>query len=94
MSRGVWNTIKGSKSFYVIVYRRAGTMIVVSLIISFLLLSAIIYRFFHLPTTDFYATSGVVPPVQLTPRDTPNYTAQALLPPDPVNEEGNKAIPQ
>lgn len=93
MSRGNWNRIKRSKFFYVQIYRKVITLIVASQVINVILCMGVIYFYFNQPGTAYYATSGITPPIELTPRDTPNYSAEALLPPDPVNEDGNKVIP-
>lgn len=93
MSRGNWNKIKRSKFFYVQIYRKVVTLIVASQVINVILCLGIIYFYFNQPIRTFYATSGMTPPIELTPRDTPNHSAEALLPPDPVNEEVNKFIP-
>lgn len=93
MSRGNWNRIKQSKFFYVQIYRKVITAITASQVINVILCLGVIYVYFNQPARTFYATSGITPPIELTPMDTPNYSAEALLPPDPVNEEGNKVIP-
>jgi intracellular multiplication protein IcmM len=93
MSRGTWNNIKHSKSFYVIVYRRALKLALILLILNLLLLLGIIYKYFHTPEPNFYATSGVLPPVQLTPRALPNNSSEPLLANEPENKEGKKLIP-
>jgi len=69
-------------------------LIVVSQAINVILCVFIAYSYFHQPERTFYATSGITPPIELTPMDTPNYSAEALLPPDPVNDEGIKVIPE
>lgn len=94
MSRGNWNKIKKSKFFYVKSYRILASLIIASSMLSVLLCLAIIYYYFAQPVTTFYATSGITPPVQLTPLNTANYSSQALLPPDPANDDDNKVIPE
>lgn len=93
MSRGNWNRIKQSKFFYVQIYRKVITVIVVSQAINVILCLGITYFYFNQPDRTFYATSGITPPIELTPMNKPNYSAEALLPPDPVNDEGEKVIP-
>lgn len=93
MSRGNWNKIKQSKFFYVQIYRKVITAIVVSQAINVILCLGITYFYFNKPDRTFYATSGITPPIELTPMNKPNYSAEALLPPDPVNDEGDKVIP-
>lgn len=94
MSRGNWNRIKRSKFFYVRTYRKVLTYIILSQIVNIALCLGIIYSFFHQPIRTYYATSGIEPPIELNPLDTPNYTAKPLLPADPVNEIENKVIPE
>lgn len=94
MSRGNWNRIKQSKFFYVRVYRKLLTVIIASTAFNVILCAALIYSFLHIPLRDFYATSGVVPPIQLTPLDAPNNTSESLLPPDPINDDNNRVIPE
>lgn len=94
MGRGDWKLVQDSKSFYVRSYRRVSFMVFVSLLLNLLLGCGIYYSYFNQPARQYYATSGVTPPVRLAPRDAPNYSAQALLPPDPVNVEEAKVIPQ
>jgi intracellular multiplication protein IcmM len=94
MSRGNWNRIKQSKLFYVQSYRKVMTLILVSQVINVILCLLITYFHLHQPARTFYATSGVTSPIQLSPIDTPNYSAEALLPPDPINDDGPKVIPE
>lgn len=94
MGRETWDTIKRSKAFYIRTYRKGGTFVIVSLIINMLLSVLIYYIHFNQPEPDFYATSGITPPVQLTPRDAPNNSSTPLLEPDPVNEDETRVIPQ
>jgi len=95
MSRGNWNRIKQSKFFYVQNYRKILLFIVLAQAINVILYLGIAYVYFHQPARDYYATSGIVPPVQLTPLDRPNHSDKALLSPDPVNEDTTtKVIPE
>ncbi len=94
MTREVWLTMKGSKSFYVRTYRKVGTYLVLSLLANCLMFFIIYFMHFYEPEPNFYATSGIVPPVELTPLKTPNYSGTALLPPDPANDDVQKVIPQ
>lgn len=94
MSRESWNTIKNSKSFYVRTYRKAGTILIGSLILNILLGLAIYYHHQHRPERDFYATSGMAPPIKLNARDEPNNSATYLLETDPTNDDEPKVIPQ
>jgi hypothetical protein len=94
MSRDSWKTIKDSKNFYVHTYRRAASFLVVSMGLNLLLGMSLYFMYFNKADPDFYATSGVTPPIELTPLDQPNYTAIALLASDPENEDDTKVIPQ
>lgn len=94
MSRETWSLIKKSKRFDVNVYRRGLGALIVSLLLSCILGLAMFYIHLTEPERDFYATSGVAPPIKLTPMATPNYSAQALLPPDPPSESEDKLIPE
>ena len=89
-----WNTIKHSKAFYSHTYRMAGTVIIISLALNLLMGLIIYYLYFHQPERDFYATSGITPPIKLQPMEQANNSATPLLPPDPVNNEPEKVIPQ
>ncbi|MGQ3888115.1 type IVB secretion system protein IcmM/DotJ [Legionella sp. CNM-1927-20] len=94
MSRQSWNRIKQSKSFYVMTYRRALKFLLLSMALSVFFCVAISYVYLNRPERTFYATSGITPPIELTPLATPNYSSQPLLPPDPVDDNEEKAIPQ
>lgn len=94
MSRETWNLIKQSKRFYVNTYRRTGSALFVSVIINLSLVFAVYYIYFNRPEHAFYATSGVIAPIMLTPMDSPNNTSAALLAPDPIDENDIKVIPQ
>lgn len=94
MSRETWHLIKQSKRFYVSTYRNVGTALVMSVVINLILGCGIYYTYFNLPEPEFYATSGIAPPVLLTALDMPNNTSVALLAPDPDVETNVKKIPQ
>lgn len=94
MSRETWLSIKNSKAFYVQSYRRACTLVIASLGVNLALGGAIYYAYFNQPEREYYATNGIMPPVKLAPRNTPNDSSAALLPPDPVNDQPVKAIPE
>ncbi|CEK11407.1 type IVB secretion system protein IcmM/DotJ [Legionella hackeliae] len=94
MGRETWDTIKRSKAFYIRTYRKAGTFVIVSLMLNIVLSLLIYYIHFNQPEPDFYATSGITPPVQLNPLNTPNYSGTPMLEPDPVNEDETRIIPQ
>ncbi|KTC86357.1 type IVB secretion system protein IcmM/DotJ [Legionella brunensis] len=94
MGRETWDTIKNSKAFYIRTYRKGATFVIVSLLINLLLSLAIYYVHFNQPDPDFYATSGITPPIMLTPLKTPNYSNTPLLEPDPINDDETRVIPQ
>ena len=89
MRRDVWRVIRGSKNFHVTTFRLARTAIVFSLIINLVLGLAICQAYFYKPERHFYVTNGVVPPTELTSRDTPNESSVPLLAndPDAINDE-------
>lgn len=95
MGRQAWHLIKRKNFFYIQTFRKAGAFLLISLVLNAVFIVAIYFAFTHQPERDFYATSGVTDPVKLTPMSTPNYSSEALLPPDPVNDDdARKVIPQ
>lgn len=94
MNRETWNIIKNSKNFNVRVYRRGVTVLIGSLVLNFVLGILIFYQHLKLPERDYYATSGVTPPILLKPMLTRNYKPVALLDPDPPIDNVEKVIPQ
>lgn len=94
MSKEAWALIKQNKNFNIHVYRNGLSMLIVSLSISCLFVLLAFYFFMHLPERDYYATSGVVAPIQLKSMSTPNYSSQALQVPDMPEDETQKMIPQ
>ena len=94
MSRETWYLIKHAKRFYVVTYRRAGSALLFSAFINLFLGYALYHVYFNQNMRDYYATSGVTPPVLLTSMDVPNYTSVALIGSDPDNENDIKVIPQ
>jgi intracellular multiplication protein IcmM len=94
MGKETWDIIKSSKFFYVRTYRAAGRFLIVSLFINMFLIFAVYYVYYHRPERDYYASSGVAPPVKLKPLAGPNKSTQALLAPDSTKKETEKVIPQ
>jgi intracellular multiplication protein IcmM len=94
MNRDTWELIKKSKNFNVNIYRRGLTALNISLVLSSIFGLLLFYMYLTEPERDFYATSGVAPPIQLQPLLAPNYSSNALLPPDPPAESEEKLIPQ
>lgn len=93
MSRATWNRIKQSKFFYVRNYRVMTFFVVISTGLNAVLCLAIFYAYLNRPLITFYATSGVALPVELRALSAPNYSSEALLAPDPVEEDA-KSIPE
>ncbi|MBI2785994.1 MAG: phosphoesterase [Legionella longbeachae] len=95
MNRGAWEQIKKSKNFNVNTYRRGLIALNISLMLSCIFVLLLCYIYLTEPEGDFYATSGIVPPITLQPLLAPNFTSDPLLPPDPqVEEVENKVIPE
>jgi intracellular multiplication protein IcmM len=94
MNRESWGLIKSSKNFNVNVYRRGLVAIIISLGLSCVLGVVLFYVYISEPERDYYATNGVTPPVELTPRDSANMSSRALLEPDPPTILEEKLIPQ
>lgn len=94
MGKEAWDRIKDSKFFYISTYRKASSALIFSLSLNILLMLAIYYLKTHQPLPDFYATNGITPPVLLSPMAQANYSDTALLPPDPVDEQVIKPIPE
>lgn len=85
MGRQTWLLVKQSRRFYISSYRRVGTTLLVSVGLNLLLGVGIYFVYFNRSEPDFYATSGIIAPVSLTPMDSPNNTSVALLASDPDN---------
>lgn len=94
MSRESWALIKQNKNFNVHIYRRGLILLLISLGLNCGLVVLIYYIHIHEPERDFYATSGIAPPVQLKPMLTPNMSSEPLLEPDPPNDNLQRVIPQ
>ena len=94
MSQQSVREIKLRKGFYRNSFRRAVVMLILSLIVNLSLIAVIYYKLVTKPGHDFYATSGIKPPIKLDPMPTPNYSSKYLLPPDPVSGDETKSLPQ
>lgn len=94
MSHNTWALIKLNKNFNVHIYRRGLTVLIVSLLISVALSVFSFLIYVRQPEPDYYGTSGIAPPVQLTSMMTPNMSSKPLLDPDPPTDDGVKIIPQ
>jgi intracellular multiplication protein IcmM len=94
MGRSAWAQIKLSKNFNVNVYRRGLIVLIFSLSLSSLIILLIAYIYINEPERDYYATSGIAPPVKLKSMPTPNMSSQPLLNPDPPTDNEQRVIPQ
>ncbi|MFC3908493.1 type IVB secretion system protein IcmM/DotJ [Legionella dresdenensis] len=94
MSRGAWERIKLSKSFYVKTYRSAINLLMISVITNCVLLLLIIYFHSTMPERTYYASNGITAPVKLRAMLQANESAQALLPPDIPKDDDVKTVPQ
>lgn len=94
LSKQTLRAIKQRKGFYRNSYRRAVVMLIFSLLINIGLIGGIYYKLITIPERDYYATSGIKPPIKLTAMATPNYSSKYLLAPDPVNSEESKPLPE
>lgn len=93
MSRGTWTRIRQSNRFYVDTYHQAITGLIVSVALSIVLVLAISYHCVSRPEHDFYASSGIEPPVALTPMAHPNATAVPLLEDEPNQNGSTRVVP-
>ncbi len=94
MSRNTWDVIKLNKNFNVNVFRRGLSFLIFGLLLNIGLGVLIFYIYINEPERDFYATSGIAPPVKLQPMLTRNMTSHPLLEPDPSMDDGVRPIPQ
>lgn len=95
MSRETWDHIKQTKRFYVGVYRKTSTALIVSCLLNLGLGVILYYMYFNQPDRNYYSTDGVTPPVPLTPLSEPNMTSVPLLAADEApDDDGTRVIPQ
>ncbi|KTD55419.1 type IVB secretion system protein IcmM/DotJ [Legionella quateirensis] len=94
MSRENWLLIKRNKNFNVNIYRSGLVVLILSLLMSTIIGVLIFYVYLHQPERDYYATSGVTPPIKLTSMPTPNESSVPLLEPDPPTDDVPRVIPQ
>jgi len=92
MRRELWRVIKSSKNFYTMTFRFAGNALVFSLIINVVLGLVICQAYLYKPKRHFYITNGVVPPTELSSRDTPNESSVPLLANDPDAPDDEKKL--
>lgn len=94
MSRETWALIKCKKNFNVHVYRRGLFLIIISLLLNVIIGLLMFYIYVNEPERDYYATSGITPPIKLKSMSAPNASPNALLPPDPPTDDVQRVIPQ
>lgn len=94
MPRANWRLITRSKAFYVRTYRKLTVTIIMSMILNVVLCSLIGYVYLHRQPRMFYASNGIMEPIQLDVLEMPNYTENYLLPPDPILPDQDKMIPE
>jgi intracellular multiplication protein IcmM len=83
---------KEGKFFYRNSFRRTVFLLITSLILNALLVIGIYFQLINKVHPNYYATSGVKPPIQLTPLSHPNYKSKPLLPPDPITDSNEKML--
>lgn len=79
MSRGVWDEVRSSKGFNVFLYRKLGSMLVLSVALNVMLCILASFVYFSRPDFEFYSTDGVSPPVRLQQLNAPNESSVPLL---------------
>lgn len=93
MSRRQLAARKRSKFFYVHAYRTALKLSIFSCLLSVMLIGLIWSVYKKQPERDYYATSGIASPVQLTAILKPNDSSTPLLQADPEEVSEVKIIP-
>ncbi len=86
MIRLTFDEIKAKKNFYSKNYRRAISVLWVSMGLMILLTIAVMYRWSTQPKSHYYATNTIGLISLLKQIDGPNKSSEALLKPDPVEE--------
>lgn len=94
MSREAWSLIKHNKNFNVHVYRRGLIVLIISICLSCIFAGLMFYIYVNLPERDYYATSGITPPIKLKSMPTPNESSEPLLEADPPTDDTPRVIPQ
>lgn len=94
MSREAWRLIKHSKMFYINSYRNILRVLVVSMLLNLLLASGLAWKYFSRPPHDYYATSGITPPVMLTAMGAPNMQDTPLMQEEETSDNGERELPQ
>lgn len=94
MSRLMWRSIIQSKSFYIRTYRLFCKLTIISLAFNLLMFLLVFYFYVNQSEPDYYATSGITPPVLLQALNVANDLSNPLLPPDQVISNQVKFIPE
>jgi intracellular multiplication protein IcmM len=94
MNRETWNLIKNNKNFNVRVFRRSVKWLIGSISLNIVLVLCLFYVYINTPERDYYATSGITPPVLLKALAAPNFSSVALLEPDPPTDDVPRVIPE
>lgn len=79
---------KERKHFFRNSFRNVLWLIYASLFLNILFIIGIYQVIINREEPDYYATSGIKPPIKLSPMSQPNYSSEALLPPAP--EDGSE----
>lgn len=83
---------KTSKTFLRNNFRKVILLIMVSLLLNGLFSFGIYNNMIHRKPPNYYATSGMTPPIKLNARSEPNYTATPLLAPDPFSDDDDTIV--
>ena len=87
--------IKTRKNFYRNLFRRSVKLTLIMGVLGISQAAMIFYLYITRPDPDYYSTSGVAAPMQLTAMQTPNFRSEFLLQPDlPDEMSEGKSIPQ
>ena len=89
MARKSIEFIIHGKNFYRDSFRKVSKFLLISLLISVCLLIGIYFSIISRGEEDYYATSGVRPPVLLHARYEPNMSSEPLLESYPQDEDTN-----
>ncbi len=94
MGKENWAIFKQNKNFNIKIYRGGLTVLILAMLLNTGIGSAIAYIYLHEPERDFYATSGIAPPIQLTALTEPNRSSHPLLDPDPPTDNSVRVLPK
>lgn len=96
MSAESWHATQSSKRYYVGLYRRLGTYLLVSAALNLVFVGVALYFFFSRIAATYYSTDGASPPTPLSALSAPNESSVPLLASDPDHDAHNekKALPE